>query len=210
MQIIKICSNIDISNKIKRIFKNLIISPSAYFINFGLEKDYNFVIDGIKVNNLLYFILDDTRRIFKGRDENKFKKSYFDSRSIFVSFQSSRVVRALILSPFSNSCNLNQRVFENIVNRMSFLKDFLFMVKTASFSTPFDLYNFTYNYKGACYGWLTLKTLKNFYNSFLNLYDNIFLCGHWVPNIFGNSGITGVINSGRKCAYFLLKKNKYV
>ncbi|MCM8788140.1 MAG: NAD(P)/FAD-dependent oxidoreductase, partial [Candidatus Omnitrophica bacterium] len=196
-------------NEVSKMFSSLSFSPSAFFVNLGLNKNYIFEIKNIPVYNLWYFPKDDTEKVFPGINKDKFVNGYLKSNSIFVSFYKN-TSKVLILTPYKgiNFWKRNHKIIcENIFNRVNFLKNFFSAVKVKIISTPIDLHNLTYNYKGACYGWLPLKTTKEFHSNFLHIYNNIFLCGHWVPNIFGSGGITSVINSGRSCSRFILRKN---
>ncbi len=208
-QILDIDKNLQLSNKFKKVM-NLSIAPSAYFVNWGFADNQSFLLNKTEINNLWYFSQDDTSLVFPGDDDENFRNHYLSSESIFMSLTSSQTMRALILAPFISVPywqKNKQILLDNITKRISpFFEEINIQSKTHLISTPIDLCNITLNYKGSCYGWLPTKALYNFYRSFLNLGDNLFLCGHWVPSIFGGGGITSVINSGMNCAKFIIKK----
>lgn len=213
MQIVDIAKNIKEINKLKQVIKKLIVSPSAYFINFGLKYEKELLVKGIQLYNLWFFPYDDTSRVFLGEEYKAFQKQYISSNSVFISFPSKNSCRILILAPFISKDYWGRNkdvVFSNLLKRAKpLLGNIEKMSESIVISTPLDLYRFTYNYQGACYGCVATKTMDFSGFSFLTLNKDLLLCGHWVPNIFGSSGISSVVNSGIACSQFILRqKNK--
>jgi prolycopene isomerase len=71
-------------------------------------------------------------------------------------------------------------------------------------ATPITLYKWTYNYRGAAYGWAS--TPKQFGDPDLSQktpLDNLFLTGHWTNQ---SSGITSVANCGYDTAILILRE----
>lgn len=207
-QIMQIDRNVRLSDRFSKIM-NLPIAPSAYFVNWGFENKQKISLNKIGINNLWYFPIDDTSLVYPGNDDQDFADNYLLSKSVFTSLASCQTIRALILAPFfsvSHWQKNKQILLDNITKRMTpFIDGAIGMKKISAITIPADLYNLTLNHEGSCYGWKPTNALHNFYRSFMNLGNNLYLCGHWVPSIFGGGGITSVINSGMNCAKFIIK-----
>ena len=73
-------------------------------------------------------------------------------------------------------------------------------------ATPYTMYRYTLNYKGAAYGWA--GTLSQFADSDFkkpSFIQGLFLTGHWTTYA---QGIPGVAYQGYDTAKFLLKHEK--
>jgi prolycopene isomerase len=71
-------------------------------------------------------------------------------------------------------------------------------------ATPYTLYKYTLNYKGAAYGWASIPSqlaLPNFRKPFF--IKNLYLTGHWTTQ---GIGIPGVTYLGYDTAKSLLKR----
>ncbi|MDD5565688.1 MAG: NAD(P)/FAD-dependent oxidoreductase [Candidatus Omnitrophica bacterium] len=213
IQAYKIGGSIKAISKFYKIVRFLTISPSAFFINIGLAENKNFSLNNNRLYNLWYFPQDDTSRGYFDLSHKFFASHYIGKhKGVFLSFPSERTLRVLIIAPFQNASYWSEnkeRISGNIITRAAeFLGGFLKLTKSISITTPIDLYRSTFNYKGACYGLIPATSLNNYYAGFATLDDNLFLCGHWVPNIFGGSGIASVVNRAITCSDFIIKNKK--
>ncbi len=212
MQLYRIGSGINSIKKFYNDIRFLTVSPSAFFVNIGLSEKKKFFVNNVQVYNLWYFPKDDTIRGFFDISHKFFASHYISShRGVFISFPSEQTVRILIIAPYQNDTYWQQnkgKVFNNILKRAEgFLGSIIKFSKVISLSTPIDLHKVTLNYRGACYGWTPIKTLHKYYPGFATLDENLFLCGHWVSNIFGGSGIASVVNSGMVCSDFIIRNS---
>ncbi len=76
-------------------------------------------------------------------------------------------------------------------------------------ATPYTLYEYTSNFRGALFGWASIKNQSSI--SILPPQTSIkglYLTGHWCTIGFGQGGISGVALSGRKTAELVLKDMK--
>jgi len=120
-------------------------------------------------------------------------------------------VLAMVLAPFRNT-----RYWVN--NKHSLLQAFIKKIEehtTPELSkhivykdaaTPYTLYRYTLNYKGAAYGWES--TLSQFADpDFIkpSFCQNLYLTGHWTTR---GLGVAGVTNIGHNTANLIIKKEK--
>ncbi len=78
-------------------------------------------------------------------------------------------------------------------------------------STPWTLYRFTLNHKGASFGFIPAVKHKNLkFFSCLTSVKGLFLSGHWTRNGLGGGGVAKAAFSGRNTAFVIskLKMNK--
>ncbi|MCL4476758.1 MAG: NAD(P)/FAD-dependent oxidoreductase [Nitrospirae bacterium] len=74
-------------------------------------------------------------------------------------------------------------------------------------STPYTMYRYTLNYKGAAYGWASIPSqlfAPEF--KFIDGIGGLFLCGHWTAQ---TQGIPGAAYLGSETAKLILRKGKY-
>jgi prolycopene isomerase len=73
-------------------------------------------------------------------------------------------------------------------------------------ATPYTLYRYTLNFKGAAYGWASMPSqlLKSGFAQRTSI-ENLYLSGHWTTQA---QGIAGVSYVARETARLILKKVK--
>jgi prolycopene isomerase len=74
-------------------------------------------------------------------------------------------------------------------------------------ATPYTLYRWTLNYRGAAYGWACMPSQFALPElSKKTSIKNLYLTGHWTTLA---QGIPGVVYLGRDTANIILKREKY-
>ncbi|MCM8787840.1 MAG: NAD(P)/FAD-dependent oxidoreductase [Candidatus Omnitrophica bacterium] len=72
--------------------------------------------------------------------------------------------------------------------------------------TPQDLHSYTYNYKGAIYGWASLPSQAEPYVDFKTPIENLYLCSQWVSFYGIQGGVSMVSFVARHIARYILNK----
>lgn len=198
------------TSQLQEIIQPLIISMSSFFVNIGLSRKLDFKLPSKKVHNLWFFPEDDTDSVFLSRKKLDLDR-IVKSKSIFMSFPTNNTARLLVLAPFldgpywkGNKKNMTDILFKRANHVFDGSLDLSDSV--ISVATPQDLYKYTFNHDGACYGWATTKDVNNQFSKFLKCSNNIFFCGHWVPNSFGCGGVSSVVHSGYVCSTHIINK----
>jgi phytoene dehydrogenase-like protein len=211
---LELIENRYINNKFKRRLLGLKPSLSSIIIFLGLERK---IFTKFKsCTALWYFKTYDIDDVFK----NLYKSNFLnDIKGVLCCFPSRHdqalcpdgreSVFILLTVPFYN------RIFwlrhkEFISERMISIAESLFgkfssRIIIKEIATPFTLYRFTLNYKGALHGWesnphqISLRLISH-----KTEIEGLYLTGHWVT-LPSQGGIATVVYSGRKTAELIIK-----
>lgn len=196
--------------QLKKIIQPFIFSMSSFFVNIGSSKKIDFKFRDKTVNNLWFFPEDDTASVFLSKRRLDLGR-IIKSKSIFISFPTANTARLLVLAPFLDNSywKRNKQSMTDVLFKRAYnvFGDSLGQADSViSVATPQDLHKYTFNHSGSCYGWATTKLVNNQFSKFLKLNNNMFLCGHWVPNSFGCGGVSSVVHSGYLCSSHIVNK----
>lgn len=187
----------------KNIINNLIPSVSFFILYIGIEKNLKMPL---KTGTNLWFLSDyDLEKIYTTIEIGKIEEiKWF----MFRIMPNKNSILCFTNAPFQNkdywrlhkdkSRELFIKKIESLIP--SFSKHILF--KDAA--TPYTLYNWTLNYKGAAYGWACMPSqfaIPEF--SKKTSVHNLYLTGHWTTLA---QGIPGVVYLGRETAKMILKR----
>lgn len=128
---------------------------------------------------------------------------------MFYIYRERPAILAIVPTPFKNELfwkknklNYQHSFIKYIEN--SFIPDLSQHISYSEAATPFTLYRYTLNYKGASFGWactISQFALSDFQKpSFLK---NLYLCSHWSTQALGISGVTYL---GYDTARLILKR----
>lgn len=202
-------------NKFRKKIKKIICSPSAFVVYVGMNDGFN---DSMLQGNALWYFPSYDKKVYL-HNKNLLDIAY-KSKCVFCSSanlspklkNNKKSLHLLIMAPFFSEkfwIKHKTELMNDIIARFDnlipfFSKNIIF--KAAS--SPYDFYKYTYNYKGASYGWASLlEQTKSNLVSFRSPIENLFLCGHWTTTEFGQGGVSTVASSG-----FLISKhvNRYL
>jgi len=195
----------DFLNKIN----NMLPSLSMFVLYLGLDRYFDKLPEpGTNAWFMLHYDID---KICHSGEEGDFQN--IDGYMIHVSpAPNQKSLLAFAIAPFKN-----KRYWEN--NKKRWLESFIRIIEKYSIpeltkyivykdaATPYTLYRYTLNYKGAAYGWayipsqLAVPDLRK--PSFI---QNFYLSGHWTTL---GMGIPGVVYIGHDTAKLILKKEKH-
>ncbi|MEW6008885.1 MAG: NAD(P)/FAD-dependent oxidoreductase [Candidatus Omnitrophota bacterium] len=180
-------------------------SLSAFLIYLGL----NSRISNDDLRSHIWIIknnYNDIEKIYSNMLKHKFDYLAMSSSSL----RKSKIFRpkvdtifCFVNSPFftksSWDCECKETLAKQLLNMSKLIIpniDKLIDLKITA--SPRTLYNWSLNYKGACYGWA--DTIKQFCDpnfSEKTVIKNLYLTGHWSNK---SSGVASVVNSGMKTA----------
>jgi phytoene dehydrogenase-like protein len=186
-------------------------SLSDFILYLGVDKLFKSSLNpGTSFWFLSHYDLDTAYQSIQKGDLGSFPGGYM----LRVSHDTSNIV-AIMLAPFRN-----KRYWQN--NKNKFLESFIATIEKSLIpelsrhivykdaATPYTLYRYTLNYKGAACGWegtpaqLAVPNFKK--PSFI---QNLYLTGHWTTQ---GLGISGVVYVGSDTAKVILRKerNKFI
>lgn len=183
--------------------KTMIPSMSTFILYIGIDGPFEGLPEpGANVWYLPYYDLD---KIYNYLQQAKFDEA--EGYMLRVS-PDKKAITAYVAAPFKTSSfwrrnkeivaeNFLRRIEKNIPN----LKKSIVYFDAAS---PFTLYRYTLNYKGASFGWAKMPSqIFNPIMSKTTVIPGLFLTGHWTSIAFG---LPGVCNSGYETARRILRK----
>ena len=180
-------------------------SYSAFLVFLGLKEKLK-----IKPPHFVTWFLSDydVEGIYKEMNSFEDKKikggmvafpSLVDSSLVS---KNKEIVRIFIVAKYA-SWNAwrkhKEKMCNRILERVSYLiPDLTKIIEIKEIATPYTFYKYTFNRKGALFGWQATPSQidKNIFPSHTSI-NNLYLVGHWVINGVGNSSITGVATTGR-------------
>jgi len=120
-------------------------------------------------------------------------------------------VLAMVLAPFRNTkywINNKHKLLEAFIKKIEehTTPDLSKYIVYKDAATPSTLYRYTLNYKGACYGWESIRS--QFADpDFIKppICQNLYLTGHWTTRGLGVAGVTYI---GYNTASLIIKKEK--
>lgn len=191
------------NNFIKKMLK-MKTSLSMFILYLGLTD--NALIDFSACSNIWVLPFYDIERLYLGAMNRR--QNNLAEYMVRVSPDKKTLV-AFLNADFKNETEWNiikNELANNLIDKIAkiipSLKENIDYKGTA---TPFELYKWTLNYRGAAYGWSAIPQ-QLMMPGFLkfSFIKNLFLAGHW--STFGH-GLNGAIFSGYTCAKMVLKKN---
>jgi phytoene dehydrogenase-like protein len=120
-------------------------------------------------------------------------------------------VLAMVLAPFRNTrywINNKDKLLEAFIKKIEehTTPELSKYIVYKDAATPYTLFRYTLNYKGACYGWESI--LSQFADpDFIKppICQNLYLTGHWTTRGLGVAGVTYI---GYNTASLIIKKEK--
>ena len=176
---------------------------------------------------ILYLGIDKSSDSFPNPGTNVWYLPHYDLEKIYVSAKKGdlegvggymvrlspdeKTILAFVNAPFKNSKYWNNnkyRSLESFIERIEkhtipHLSEHIIYKDAA---TPYTLYRYTLNYKGAAYGWASLPS--QLFTPELRQSTSIkglYLCGHWTTQ---TQGIPGAAYLGLDTAKLILRKEK--
>jgi phytoene dehydrogenase-like protein len=122
-----------------------------------------------------------------------------------------KTILAFVNAPFKNKAYWHKnksRSLESFIERIELhaIPDLSKHIIYKESATPYTLYRYTLNYKGAAYGWASLPSqLFTPELRLTNTIKGLYLSGHWTTQ---TQGIPGVAYLGMEAAKLILKKEK--
>lgn len=185
--------------------KNMTPSLSAFILYLGISKDYNELID-TGVN--MWFLYDyDLDRLYLSAKEGKFNNTGY----LLYMYPDKKTVFAIMLAPFKNEkywVNNKEKLSEFIIRKIEkdAIPDLPKHIKFKDAGTPYTLYRYTSNYKGAAFGWeCTPSQLADLDFRKPSFVQGFYLTGHWTTM---GLGIPGVVYVSYDTAKMILRKEK--
>lgn len=196
------------------------ISPSAFIVYLGLNKNYSNILE----NRCSWWcFLDDSYNIEISLDLNKKDKPYVEDFVFCAfpcsheSFQVSPDKEAIILFiPAKMSHNhFWQRnkyyLAEELIKKAeNFIPELSNSIVVKEMATPSTLYKYTLNRNGASYGWASTPSQidKNTMPP-ATLIKGLYLAGHWATQGLGQGGVSSVAYCGENIAKQIIKSLKF-
>jgi phytoene dehydrogenase-like protein len=187
--------------------KNMVQSLSIFILYLGLNKHCEeMAYPGVNIWLLSDYNFDDLGR---SRD----KLNFGNSCAMVRVMPNQKSILAFVNVPFKS---------ENywIDNKEKFIGSFIDRIEQSIIpglskhiiykgaATPYTLYKYTLNYKGAAYGWACLPSQLGLpYMQKASFIQGLYLTGHWTTR---GLGIPGVIYSGHDTAKLILRKEQRV
>ncbi|MBM3248545.1 MAG: NAD(P)/FAD-dependent oxidoreductase [Candidatus Omnitrophica bacterium] len=174
---------------------------SMFILYLGVND--KFIIDFPESSNVWYLPHYDIEKLYLGATNRNMKNideymvRILPNKKTLVVFVNSNFRRNKEWSDKNSIANALIKKIEKIFPSLSKFIDY------QGIATPYALYSWTLNYKGAAYGWaaipsqlLVLELLK------IRFVNNLYLAGHW--STVGH-GLNGAMFSGFSCANTILK-----
>ncbi|MDD5495527.1 MAG: NAD(P)/FAD-dependent oxidoreductase [Candidatus Omnitrophica bacterium] len=204
-----------ISKKLLNRIKRLIPSMSAFIVYIGLDSS---VKSNYSINNSIwYFPSSNFNRTY---DAIRNGKPIIKDDYLICSFPSSYDKNlapsgGVSVAIFSGATfntkkyweNHRRKFEENIIRRARAIFPCISEhVKVLLSATPFTLYRYTHNLKGACYGLASLRTqMRKTFMPQQTEIENLFMAGHWTTHGIGQGGLSMAAFSGVSAAKRIIK-----
>ncbi len=187
---------------------NMIPSLSGFVLYLGLD-EYLIKLPKTGVNNWVLSNYDiDFDDMY-----SSVKKGIFTNIKGYLLYVNpdKRSILAFLAAPFKNKkywTNNKEKLLETLITRIErdIIPGLSKHIKYKGTATPYTLYRYTLNYKGAAFGWACTPSqiaLTEFRKP--SFVDGLYLTGHWTTKGFG---IPGVIYVGYDTAKMILRKEK--
>jgi phytoene dehydrogenase-like protein len=175
----------------------------------------------------VYMGFEEFYDILTGRGTNLWMLHRYDLENIYISAQSGKInkidnyllhisperktMTALMITPFKTRnywIKSKERIRETFIKTVEsdFSPDLSKHIQYKDAATPYTLYRYTSNYRGAAFGWACTPSqiaMINFRKpAFLK---GLYMTGHWTTN---GLGIPGVVYIGHDTARMILRKEK--
>lgn len=192
----------------KQIFyklKNMIPSVSTFIIYIGINNSFKELPEG--GTNIWYLPSYDLNKIYY-----QIQKCNFAKAGIYMLRVSpdKQTIVAFVNAPFKSRSfweRNKEKIAQDFLNRIEKLipgiKRYIAYFDAAS---PYTLYRYTLNYRGAAFGWAKMPSLT-FYDiiSKVTFIKGLYLTGHWTSLA---SGLPGACYGGFDTAKRILRKEK--
>jgi phytoene dehydrogenase-like protein len=196
-----------VSNQIIDKLKRMTPSISTFILYVGIDKPFKELPQpGTNIWYLPYYDLD---KVF-----NYVLSCDFDNIGAFMMRVSpdTKTLLAFSLAPFRTKVFWRQnkkRIAQDFLDRVEkFIPNLKKHIVYFDAATPYTLYRYTLNYKGANYGWAPLQS-QLFDPDFRqkSFIKGLYLTGHWTAQ---THGIPGVAYLGYNAAKLILKREKII
>jgi phytoene dehydrogenase-like protein len=195
-----------INKDVQQTIDNMIPSLSTFIVYIGIDKSFDALPN--PGTNLWYLPHYDLEKIFVSA-----KKGDLEGvGGYMVRFSpDEKTILAFVNAPFKNKkyWDTNKaKSLETFIGRIEkhTIPHLSEHINYKDAATPYTLYRYTLNYKGAAYGWASLPS--QLFTPELRQATSIkglFLCGHWTTQ---TQGIPGAAYLGLDTAKLILKKEK--
>lgn len=187
--------------------KNMVSSLSTFVVYIGLDESLvNLPNPG---SNIWYLPHYDIQKMYNAAQRRNLNN--VNEFMMRVS-PSSRAISAYFHSSFKNKAywaRNKDKFLELMIEKIqsTFIPDLSKHIKYRDAATPYTLYRYTLNHRGASYGWASTP------NQFADIdfkkppfVKNFYMTGHWTTQ---GLGIPGVMYSGWDIARLILKRDRY-
>jgi all-trans-retinol 13,14-reductase len=193
-------------NSEENVMNSLELSPSTYMIFLGLKEPLrnlpkSFVTWYTASNNIEDWYSNHNSLV----NLNSFVLSHPSLIDSTICNKNKGMLRILMQARYSSSkkwANMEASICDSAIDKVSkILPDIKSLIETREVGSPHTLFGYTLNRKGSAFGWASTST-QIYRNNFPyeTSIRNLFICGHWATNGFGQSGVTAVAISGERTA----------
>lgn len=185
---------------------NMLPSLSMFILYLGIDKYFNTLpTPGSNVWILPHYAIEDMFLSLDYKNINNMAEYYM----VRVS-PDEKTILAFTNVPFKNKkyWNYNKKnLIETFIDKIErhAITDLSKHIVYKDAATPYTLYRYTLNYKGAAYGWAGIPSqLADFDFRKPSFIKGLYLTGHWTTQ---GMGIPGVVYLGYDTANFLIEKD---
>lgn len=196
-----------IGEEFSKKLRKMIPSVSNFILYLGIDKKIKTILEpGITYSFYPNYNIEKAFDSIKECDIIK-----YGGFMLRIAFDKSTII-AITPVPFRNKSfwiteknNFGNKFISQIKNTLiPDLSNYLIYIDSA---TPYTLYRYTLNYKGASFGWASIPSQIAMHDiRRISNINNFFLIGHW--STLG-IGISGTAYTGYEVAKFILKKERY-
>ena len=186
--------------------ENMIPSLSMFVLYLGISKGLSTLPKpGCTVWFLPHYAIEDMYLSAKKRNARNIEE--FQLR---VSPEGESVL-AMVTASFRNKAywdNNKHKLLEAFIKKIErhTIPDLSKHIVYKDAATPYTLYRYTLNYRGAAYGWESIPAqFADFDFKKPSFCQNLYLTGHWTTQGLGVAGVTYI---GYNTANMIIKKNK--
>jgi len=203
---IKLFGKRKITNELLEKLRSMIYSLSMFIVYLGIDKSLmKLSHPGSNIWFLPHYSIEDMYLAAKNRDLNNLEEFM-----LRVS-PNSKVISAYFHVPFNNKNywgNNKDKFLNLVINKIEeHIPGLSKHIIHKDAATPYTLYRYTLNYKGASYGWDSIPSqFADIDFKKPSFVKNFYMTGHWTTQGFG---IPGVMYSGQDMAKsILIKENR--
>jgi len=207
---LKLIDRKELEKKTLKKINNLLPSISAFIVYLGIDKSLNLPYKEFGTSLWYFPYYTNINKLFSKIFDGEI--NYIDRNLLIFSSQQNddtkKTIIIMVNAPYKNKSfwDKYKNIYaDKLITRCNeLIPNLISSIRFKEITTPFDLYRYTFNYKGAAYGLAaTVNQIAKTSSPYKTFLPNLFLVGHWTSQ---GHGIPMVVRCGKIVANTIKRK----